>query len=253
MKIFHQRAKRNVGDTLAPIILRHVLPDIAHEIVEEGPGKLLGVGSILTRAESGDTVWGTGAMYESDALACAPDVRFLAVRGKLTREIILRSMGDCPEVFGDPGLLVSRFIPPAREKRFKVGIVPHYVDYAGVGRDFGWSRDRCLIDTFFPLAEFVERITSCERIVASSLHALVIAESYGIPAEWAVWSAGVYGNGFKFRDYLTGTGRPPQEPGVLPPIEDLSAIQSRLVAALRDNFDQMTPRPGCASHRCPSP
>lgn len=54
---------------------------------------------------------------------------------------------------------------------------------------------------------FVDEIKSCKKIVSSSLHGCIIAESYGIPVEWIVLSDKVLGNGFKFRDYLSATDR----------------------------------------------
>jgi pyruvyltransferase len=233
MRIFAFKNKRNVGDTLTLPLVRYILPDVTFtQAKEKDRGKLVGVGSILNNVRRGDAVWGTGAMFANETVEGAANVRFLAVRGKLSEGVVTRSGGIVSGVTGDPALLLPRLYSPAPQKRFKVGVIPHFIDYATVGRNFGWEPSRALIDPFLPWQEFVVRVLECERIVSSSLHGLVIAEAYGIPAEWREWSKNVRGDGFKFRDYLTGTGRAEQGPGKFPPIDHLSTIQDRLIDAL---------------------
>ena len=235
MKVFAYTKKRNVGDALTSRLVAFVRPDVKQTLIEseDHTGKLVGVGSILCNVRPHDTVWGTGAMFQTDALPAARSVNVLAVRGDLTAGIIERSGGARPSVTGDPAVLVPLMIPPAGEKRFKVGYIPHFVDYAAVGRNFGWDPQRCLIDVFSPLEVIIGLVTQCERIEASSLHGLIIAEAYGIPVRWVVYSNKIRGSGFKFRDYLTGTGRAPQPPGFFPPIPDLAGIQRGLISALQ--------------------
>lgn len=238
MKIFAFRDKRNVGDTLTLPVVKHFLPGVEFRRVKESDrGKIVGIGSIMNNVRAGDKVWGTGCMFSHETIRDAPGIRFLALRGKLTGAIVERSGGAVSGVTGDPALLLPRMFSPTIEKRFAVGVIPHFIDYVKVGRDFGWDRKRTLIDPFLPWSEFVAKVLECDRIVSSSLHGLVIAEAYGIPAEWREYSKAVRGDGFKFRDYLTGTGRREQGPGAFPPIEDLEGIQNRLIAAL-----QMVPR-----------
>jgi len=87
-----------------------------------------------------------------------------------------------------------------------------------------------------PWKEFVNEILSCEKVISSSLHGIIIAEAYGVPAEWVVFSNRVIGNGFKFRDYLTGTGRDIIGPGEFPRISEIEKIQIGLIQALESKF-----------------
>src|SRR5262245_54832252 len=230
----------NVGDTLTRPILERLIPGEA--IYQVGPdvrGKLLGVGSILWLMRERDIVWGAGAMRQAPH-PVPLGVKFLAVRGPITRELL--HGGKVPETYGDPGLLMPIVYRPASAKKYAVGIVPHYVDkkcwrYSFQGKDeIDFSSHVPpyirVLNVAWPWKKFIDELLSCERIVSSSLHGLVLAEAYGIPAEWRVWSDKVIGRGFKFRDYLAGTGRKPQDPGEFPPIPDLWAVQRDLIDAL---------------------
>lgn len=226
--------EQNVGDTLTPFILEYFLNADIKQARRNDLGKVLGVGSILPRAvRSGDIVWGSGTIREAE-FRVTPDVKVLAVRGKLTRELMKGT--EVPEVYGDPALLLPLMYKPEVEKRYKFGIVPHYVDMETAKLGFpalNVNGEYKLIDVRLPWQRFVREVLSCEAIISSSLHGIVIAEAYGIPANWQVWSDKVIGNGFKFRDYLTGTGRKPQEPGWFPPIYNLPDIQKGLLDALK--------------------
>jgi pyruvyltransferase len=131
-----------------------------------------------------------------------------------------------PEVYGDPGLLLPLVYNPDIEVRQRVGYVPHMVDKGLC------PTDGLVIDLQKPWREVVDAIKSCERIVSSSLHGIVAAEAYGIPATWAVYSDRIIGGEFKFRDYLLGTGRDEQGPGEFPAIPSLGEVQARLLSAL---------------------
>jgi pyruvyltransferase len=233
----HWYKSKNVGDTLTPVILEHFLGELVEFAERNEKGKVLGVGSIMKALRRGDTVWGTGIMRETDTFPMAKDCRFLAVRGKLTRDILLKDGAKVPEVYGDPALLLPLMYKSVIRKEYKLGFIPHYVDKplfsvpdnAILSAISGRIR---VIDVEAPWREVVDAICSCERIVSSSLHGIIIAEAYGIPAKWEVYSDKVIGNGFKFRDYLTGTGREIQDPGWFPPIPDLLNIQRGLLGTL---------------------
>ncbi len=214
----------NVGDMLTTPILQHFRPDINFsQVDEEQIRKLMFIGSVMRVLKHGDIVIGTGIMRETDEFPQAKYCTFHAVRGKLTRDIIIRGGGVVPEVYGDPAVLMPLMFNPKVEKTHKVGIIPHFVDYSLISEDFGdhlaGGKSWKLIDVFLPYPQFIEEMLSCDHIVSSSLHGLILAEAYGLSAEWVVLSDKVLGNGFKFKDYLTGTDREPQEPGIFPKLK----------------------------------
>lgn len=216
---------RNVGDTLTPIIVKYFTgQDVV--FAERGErGKLLAIGSVMSALRNGDLVWGTGVMRETDKFLNKEKCKFLAVRGKLTEKKIGREIG----VYGDPALLLPLMYKPKIEVKHEVGYIPHCIDkitkvegkYIDIEQD--WKK-------------VINDILSCKRIISSSLHGIVIAEAYGVPAEWIMGSEKILGKGFKFRDYLTGTGRKEQGPGQFPKIENLEKIQYNLIKVLKNHY-----------------
>lgn len=251
----------NVGDTLTPEILHHFLPSdlTIQQVREDKSPKLLGVGSIMRAILPGDTIWGTGVMNRTDKFPAASQCRFLAVRGKLSRDILIRDGGDVPEVYGDPAVLLPLMYRPEVEVTHKVGVIPHFVDKRKVrnglqARKLARTDSVKVIDIFLPWQEFVKEVLSCEHIISSSLHGLIIAEAYGRTAEWVVLSHRVIGRGFKFRDYLTGTERAPQDEGIFPRLDEkvLAKQQQDLLRALLDAniiHAEITKEPSTLLHR----
>lgn len=194
----------NFGDLLGPAVLHRQLGVRPVWVSREYAGKVLSVGSILFALQEGDVVWGAGLMGDRRRRPPA-GVEFRAVRGPLTRANL---DAEVPEVYGDPACLLPLFHDAPVATRFEVGVVPHYADAAQLPTD---DPRVAVVDVLRPWPEVVDRIRACEVVLSSSLHGVVVAEAYGIPAVW-MWSPDVGGKGFKFRDYYLGSGREPMEP-----------------------------------------
>jgi pyruvyltransferase len=169
--------------------------------------RYLAIGSILGSANRHAEVWGSGFICEDASISGRPRAVH-AVRGQLSRLRLLALGIECPEVYGDPALLLPMFFNPPVEKRFAVGLIPHYADkvHPWVERQRRDPEVR-IIDVEGGIHRFVEEVKSCELIISSSLHGIICADAYGVQALWMELSDQVLGGGFKFYDYFSSIQR----------------------------------------------
>lgn len=170
------------------------------------PMAVLGCGSILSWANSTDIVWGSGFMSQEETVLEKPQ-QICAVRGPLTRAMLLNRGIPCPEVFGDPSLLLPRFYFPKVEKKYALGVIPHYIDKDHKQVKRLMAAGCFIIDIQSDREKLITDILSCERIVSSTLHGIIVSDAYGVPAMWVDFSGKVNGRGFKFRDYFVSVKR----------------------------------------------
>ena len=211
----------NWGDKLNPILIQKLSgkkPVLLTKYIVTNKNKTTYsvIGSILNTEvtyfrDINLVVWGTGFISYQDRLLVRPQ-RICAVRGPLTREILVKQGFECPEIYGDPALLYPRFFMPKVNKKYKLGIIPHFLDKKNKILDnFQNNSDVLLIDIQGGINEVVEKIMSCQKIASSSLHGIIAADAYGIPSTWIELSDKVTGNGFKFFDYFQSVGRNDEE------------------------------------------
>ncbi|KRG46392.1 polysaccharide biosynthesis protein GumL [Stenotrophomonas panacihumi] len=197
----------NMGDQLSQVIVARTLGLRDLELIDKPSNgqRLFAIGSVLHFARTGDTVWGSGINGKIAAGAHQfgmLDVR--AVRGPRTRQTLLDRGIPVPEVYGDPGLLMPLFFPPellGGGTPREVVVVPHFNEPPEKYREFAGQ----LVAPDCPPVTFMRRLLGAGLVVSSSLHGLILAEAYGIPAVYLDW-----GNGedrFKYDDYYRGTGR----------------------------------------------
>ena len=188
----------NFGDDLTPWLLPEYGIAPVHRTA--GRARMAGIGSILEFLPSDfdGAVWGSGLMYGQPHPL--PRAHVLAVRGHLTRELI----GAPDDVsLGDPGILVARRIRRPRV-RWDVALVPHghhrqHEAFLALARADGY-RVR-VVDVHQPAARVVREIAAADAVVTTSLHGLVTADAFGIPATWTVLEPPLSGGPFKFHDY----------------------------------------------------
>lgn len=203
----------NWGDGLNPFLIRAISGLPAQLTNNPFRLKYMVIGSIIgTISDSNTVVWGSGAISVASTPACRPK-QVCAVRGPLTRELLVTLGIDVPAIYGDPALLMPRFYDPPVEPSYDYGIVPHYVDkgHAWLAQ-FAGDSSVCVLDVETDTLSFVRRIKQCRHVISSSLHGIICADAYGVPATWVEFSDGVAGKGFKFRDYFASIGRTPCEP-----------------------------------------
>jgi pyruvyltransferase len=199
-KVFWSNSRPNFGDILTPYILDYC--NVNYEMVSKPEeGNAMCIGSIIHKATDNMIVLGSGAMHSKHTLNPNADYRF--VRGPLTRQKVLDAGATCPKIYGDPALLLPLFCDESK-KEYDVGIVPHYVDYKDIKEQFPNYKVINLSNPN-PL-EVAKEITKCRSIVSTSLHGIIAAHAYGIPAGWLHYSNKLKGNNIKFRDYFASVG-----------------------------------------------
>lgn len=196
----------NFGDHLSYIIVNKILADNNFSLEEEttSQGRLIALGSVIHFANDNDTIWGSGIngkIYVSDHKFETLDVR--AVRGPLTREFLQNRAIQVPEIYGDPALLLPHIFKGKfkRDPQKPYVIVPNLHDLKIAGEQ-KWEN---VISPYLSWNRCIEEILKAEFVIASSLHGLIIAEAYGIPARYIRLSEEE--NLFKYNDYSMGTGR----------------------------------------------
>lgn len=198
----------NFGDILNPLLINYLTNKKAVSVWSEYCDKehLLAIGSILGRATSNSIVWGSGYISENSKFIEKPK-QICAVRGPKTRKMLLDQGVECPEVFGDPALLMPNFYNPECSKKYRIGILPHYVDKKTKWLD-SLPDDVKVIDIQNPNPlKVINQMLECERIASSSLHGIIISDAYKIPSVWIKFSENVKGGSFKFEDYFLSVGR----------------------------------------------
>ena len=222
----------NWGDALNPILIQKMsgkLPISADEIINFRNEPVYSVvGSILGfHNDINQIVWGSGFISSSSRFEKKPR-RICAVRGPLTRDLIIKQGIDCPEIYGDPALLYPLFYRPTVEKKYQLGIIPHYVDQNHpLLSIFKNNPEVLIIDIAAGINEVIDNICMCKLIASSSLHGIIAADAYEIPSIWIKISDKVTGQGFKFFDYFLSVGRINEKPLLITKKTTLHDINNR--------------------------
>jgi pyruvyltransferase len=200
----------NAGDHASAAIVAHLAGENVKVIGGEASAQpnLLAIGSILHWSDSSSVIWGTGLISAEIEVPAKPRA-ILAIRGNLTRRRLLQMGIETLAPVGDPGI----FLPEMFAATIPVndfGMVPHYIDMQEPFVDRVRQAGGVIIDPLLPLAQYVKLLTSCRKIISSSLHGLVFGHAYGIPSAWISLSDRVIGGGFKFFDYYSSLGLSPE-------------------------------------------
>lgn len=225
-------AAANFGDALTPWLIRRIT-GATPVYCRRGPVYMV-TGSIIKHTTSRAIVWGCGVISAKD-VPHEPPLKVCAVRGPVTRQRLLDLGIEVPEVYGDPALLLPRLYPIPPRPRYEVGVVPHFVHYDAIAARFADRPDVKVVNLLRSTEEVVDSITSCRRLISSSLHGLIVAHAYGVPCLWIKFmNSQLSGDDSKFRDYFGSVHLPMYEPptmsieelnleALIPRIEDLDS------------------------------
>lgn len=163
------------------------------------------IGSTITMLTNNQTIiWGAGVIDPANELPAKPK-KVLAVRGPLSRQYLISKGIECPEIYGDPAMLLKYFYKPNVAKKYKLGIIPHYDDYSHPFiTKMLRNKDVLIIkmEGYKNWLSVIDEICSCEYIASSSLHGLIMAETYDVPNLWIELYGKLLGGHFKFHDFF---------------------------------------------------
>lgn len=155
------------------------------------------------------------------------------MRGPLTRRKLIENGIECPEIYGDPALLMPYLYKPNIKKTFKYGFIAHYADYNLPQMQKIMKEHPEILYIKFrdykSWKDVLDQICSCECIMSSLLHGLIISDAYNIPNVRVVLSKNILGGDFKYKDYFGGVGREYREPIELKYSIDLEHINRELM------------------------
>ena len=208
----------NFGDGSNYYLFKKYIPKIKSENCWDTKNKvynritILGMGSIMNKMNKNDIVCGTGMITPVSFPSVKPNEakEMVMVRGPLTYNCLIKKGYKVKKVFGDPGLLFSDVYKSKSKKKYNIGIIPHAVEK-------NCKNVRRLVSSgckFIDIQQaegneekFLDEVNECKIIFSSSLHGIIIGDSYSIPSYHIKFSDKLKGGSFKFEDYYLSVGR----------------------------------------------
>lgn len=175
--------------------------------------------------------WSTGFMEypKGTEVSIRPNeqLRFSSVRGELSKKRIESIIGKKLNITtGDAGLLAENLVSDVR-KKYNVGIIPHFreQDEQIFKKAADFYPNSKWINLSADPYEVVREIGECKNVISSSLHGLIVADSFGIPNVRVVKSNKMYGDGFKYDDYYSSFGINSEKVKLTESIDSLPSIE----------------------------
>lgn len=180
--------KLNIGDTLANVVYNWMLErkNCAPNKKVKKTYHLMTVGSIIAIKPFDAVIWGSGlhTLLSTEVVFAHRrivkyDVR--AVRGPITKYILEKNGYQCKNsACGDPVVLMPNiYAPSSLKKKYNYSIIRH------VNTISSHSKESEIHEISVETADyksFIDEVVASELVISSSLHGIIIAEAYGIPA-----------------------------------------------------------------------
>lgn len=169
------------------------------------PNYIVSIGSILHFNFSKEAkVWGSG-IIESKSPVQESD--FYAVRGLKTVQRLKELNYKFEGKIGDPAMLLPLIYQTQQKRKKRIGIVPHVTHYDRI-KEFIRDESQYVVINLNDneIERTLDVFQSCEFVISSSLHGLIISHAYNIPALHANLGTKLAGDGIKFDDYFSSVG-----------------------------------------------
>lgn len=174
--LYYWDKQKNFGDLLSSLLIKKFVRT-PFERREPNDANLVVVGSILEHLPEhwSGIIAGAGKLHENSKLKLH-QANVLGVRGPLTAD----GMNKKNIVLADPGLLADELIP-FQDKEYNLGIIPHWSDTTLEHNPIFLKYNPIIIRVNDHPIKVITQISQCRKIVSSSLHGIVLADSFGIP------------------------------------------------------------------------
>lgn len=204
----------NFGDEISKFVVEKLINKKKYELVFNQKNikkNLIAVGSFLHNAENNYYIYGTGLRTNPpiEGPQSYTQLNISACRGPKTYDFLKNTKKQkCPEVFGDPALLLKELYIPKKinDLTNKIGIVPHKSNYQFY-KNLNLPIKYYIINPRDLWSNVVNEIYSCKSIISSSLHGLIISDAYFKP-NIMLYEIELNEGMFKFTDYFESQQRP---------------------------------------------
>lgn len=183
------------------------------------------VGSILGRGDwdaSRATVWGSGFLFPPGVPLVKPR-ELLCVRGERSLDLYDKDSRAEVQAVGDPGLLIADFFPERLQPKHDIGLVAHYCQKNHPFLNEAWQAGIKVIDIQQSVVSFVDELRDCSIILSSAMHALIAADSFGIPNRWVGFGQNLMNERFKFHDYFSVAAGYQEKPDLVLSMREMRA------------------------------
>ena len=196
----------NYGDELNPYLIEKLSNKKIKRKVNlwerfQFRGILIAIGSVINNANYNTIVWGAGIIDRNQNLRPS---KYIAVRGPLTQNRLRECGITPPTTVGDPAILLPIYYKPKKLFSANIGFIPHINDLPNI--DKSKYTKSIIIDFTKDIEKTTDAIASCKIIISSSLHGLIVANAYNIPAIWVSLSNSIIGDDVKYHDYFLSVG-----------------------------------------------
>lgn len=225
--MYYNAYSNNFGDEISPIVSEHCLKNksrclsLLYDInmnsinwknkIKIYENNMSAIGSIYHLLPTKCTIWGTGCVkrYCTNIKKKNWDVR--CTRGPLSRDVVIQTYKcKAPYLYGDPGVLISD-VPEFKSQKYvkkrHIGLIPHFNDIQYAKETWGSYE---IMEPTNNYKEVIKFINESEIIATSSLHGIIVSESFGVPVFWLGKNAPSQkseGGVFKYQDYFLSTQR----------------------------------------------
>ena len=206
------KASVNIGDTLAEVVYKYMLDyyKLDPQKAIEKTIHLNTVGSIIAIKNYDAVIWGSG-------LHCTTTISNLmrhrnyvkydirAVRGPITEGLLEAAGYKCSHIYGDPAIIMPLIYTPTNiKKEYNVSVVVHYSNLK-TAKDLEESGYHIIDVHTNDYKYFIDEICKSKLVISSSLHGIILAETYGVQAVFL--RNGIENEEIKFYDWYFSTNR----------------------------------------------